>query len=74
MLNTALEQIHSPRTMKDPDELPEDDFEDALRELPPEDLKRTLEEAYLEMHAHALLGKGTPLRFPMEVRERVLTC
>jgi hypothetical protein len=57
--------------MKDPDEQPEDDFEEALGKLSPEDLKRTLEEAYLEMHAHALLGEGTPLRFPDEVRERV---
>jgi hypothetical protein len=56
--------------MKDPDEQP-DDFEEALEKLSPEDLKRTLEETYLEMHAHALLGEGTPLRFPPEVGERV---
>jgi hypothetical protein len=38
--------------MKDPDEQPEDDFKEALGRLSPEDLKRTLEETYLEMHAH----------------------
>jgi hypothetical protein len=52
--------------MKDPDEQPEDDFKEALGRLSPEDLKRTLEETYLEMHAHALLGEGTPLRFHRE--------
>ena len=54
------------------DELPAD-LEEAILSLSPEDIKRTLEEAYLEMHATALLGEGTPLRFPMEVRESVQT-
>jgi hypothetical protein len=60
--------------MKDPDEDDElpDDFEEATLNLSPEDLQRTLQETFLEMHATALLGKGTPLRFPMEVGERVM--
>lgn len=62
--------MQDPEEDQDGSELPED-FEDALREISPEDLKRTLQETFLEMHATALLGEGTPLRFPDEVRERV---
>ena len=62
--------MQDPEEDQDGSELPED-FEDALREISPEDLKRTLRETFLEMHATALLGEGTPLRFPDEVRERV---
>jgi hypothetical protein len=76
LLNTALEQIHSPRTMQDPDEeqdgSEQDEFEEALEKLPPEELNRTLQETFMEMHAHALLSKGTPLWFPPEVLERLI--
>jgi len=56
--------------MQDDDELPAD-LEEAILNLSSEDIKRTLQEPYLEMHAAALIGEGTLLRFPMEVRERV---
>jgi hypothetical protein len=57
--------------MQDPDEEP-DDFKDALWKLPPEELARTLQETFMEMHAHALLGEGTPMYLPPEVLERVI--
>jgi hypothetical protein len=62
--------------MQDPDEgqddSEQDEFEEALEKLPPEDLERTLQGTFMEMHAHALLGEGTPLWFPPEVLERIL--